>query len=83
MSEIASLLNFMKTGRRKEISLTEYIHIQEKKGTWSKKRGVALRRELSLTDEFEISYVRKKIDDQLSLTETIVKYPPDILMVKK
>lgn len=83
MMEVQQLISFMVSGRRKKISLTEYIEIQVKKGTWSNKRGINLRRELSITDNFEISYVRKKIEDEISITETILKFKPDILIVKR
>lgn len=83
MTEVQQLISFMETGRRKMISLTEYIGIQKKKGSWNNLRGLNLRRELSLTDHFEVSYMRKQIDDEFSITETIVRYTPDILIMKR
>ncbi|EPI05706.1 hypothetical protein D920_00005 [Enterococcus faecalis 13-SD-W-01] len=47
LTEIDQLLVFMRKGRRKTIHLADYIQLQEKKGAWSKKRGINLRRELS------------------------------------
>lgn len=76
MTEVQQLISFMETGRRKMIVLNEYIRIQKKKGSWNNLRGLNLRRELSLTDHFKISYVRKQIDDESFITETLLIIKP-------
>lgn len=76
MTEVQQLISFMETGRRKMIVLNEYIRMQKKKGSWNNLRGLNLRRELSLTDHFKISYVRKQVDDERFITETLLIIKP-------
>lgn len=73
MSEVDKLLAFMKTGRRKAITLAEYICYQEKKGIWNKKRAINLRRELSFSECLDITYIRKQMEEDIMKTETLIK----------
>ncbi|MEC5317200.1 hypothetical protein NGF69_16680 [Enterococcus casseliflavus] len=71
MSEINQLVKFMRSGKRKKIRLSEYMALQAQKGLWNKERAINLRREISLTDLLNVSYVQKR-EGQYLHTETVL-----------
>lgn len=71
MSEIDLLVKFMRSGKRKTIRLSEYMALQARKGLWNKERAIQLRREISLTNRLNVSYVQKKEGESLR-TETVL-----------
>ncbi|AZP91632.1 hypothetical protein IGK08_002831 [Enterococcus sp. DIV1286c] len=76
MSEIEKLLSFMDSGRRKKILLADYFELQEQKGTWNNKRSIDLRREISGSPYFEVTYIKKRVDIDSWKTETLLKIKP-------
>lgn len=71
MSEIDQLIKFMLSGNRKKIRLSEYMVLQTRKGLWNKGRAIKLRREISLTNRLNISYIQNK-ERKCFHTETVL-----------
>lgn len=61
------LLEFMNKQNVKEMNLTHYMSIQQKKGQWSKDKARSLWRGISKTDELQAFYI------QSESIETIVR----------
>lgn len=59
MTEIQRLIYFLQAGKREEISLAEYISIQERGQKWSKKRYRQLLAELSRSQAIPPNYAKK------------------------
>lgn len=56
MSEIQELIRFLTKGKRKEISLSEYIRLQEQTNHWSQERLFRLLSELSRSNAIPPDY---------------------------
>lgn len=56
MTEIQEVLKFMRSGKRKEILLTDYLNLQRKKEEWSKKREKTLLREIHMSKILKVDY---------------------------
>jgi hypothetical protein len=59
MTEIQALIIFLESGKRKEISMTEYISLQKKKKKWSESRYKKLLAELSISQAIPPNYATK------------------------
>ncbi|EOD6241576.1 hypothetical protein ACJZQZ_002476 [Enterococcus hirae] len=59
MTEIQRLICFLESGRRKEISMTEYVSIQQRRQKWSERRCRQLLAELSRSQAIPPNYATK------------------------
>ena len=59
MTEVQRLICFLESGKRKEISMTEYVSLQKKKHKWSERRYRQLLAELSRSQAIPPNYVTK------------------------
>ncbi|EMF0511985.1 hypothetical protein ACKO6X_002826 [Enterococcus hirae] len=57
MTEIQRLICFLESGRRKEISMTEYVSIQQRRQKWSERRCRQLLAELSRSQAIPPKYI--------------------------
>lgn len=56
MTEIQRLICFLESGKREEISMTEYVSLQQRKQKWSEKRNRQLLAELSRSQAIPPNY---------------------------
>ncbi|MGM0325405.1 hypothetical protein IGJ18_002968 [Enterococcus sp. AZ078] len=57
MTEIQRLLCFLESGKRKEISMAEYVSLQQRRQKWSERRYRQLLAELSRSQAILPNYV--------------------------
>lgn len=56
MNEISILVEFMRSGKRSEILLSKYIHLQQNKGNWNKHRTMMLINQVQKSKIIQVSY---------------------------
>ncbi|ELA94310.1 hypothetical protein [Enterococcus faecium] len=57
MTEIQRLICFLESGKRKEISMAEYVSLQKRKHKWSERRYRQLLAELSRSQAISPKYI--------------------------
>ncbi|EOI52501.1 hypothetical protein RV02_GL001198 [Enterococcus gilvus] len=63
MNEVRELVAFMRSGKRKEILLEEYLFLRRKQKKWNKKREYRLLNQLEKSEVLSVGY--QKRDDEI------------------
>lgn len=66
MNEVRELIAFMRSGKRKEIFMEEYLFIQRRNRKWTRKRECLLLKEIEKSSVISIGY--KRVEGRLKKT---------------